>query len=118
MSETLEYKIFRIKDTKDCYAYQHINHWSYPFGEKKGEIMKTVDTDYLVEQYKLGKFDDHPWYKYNPSFRKYIFYRYREKYIANKSRKKEKKEKPKSKNKEYSMLYPHIELKKKGIKFN
>jgi len=68
MSETneLKYGIFRIQDTKDCYAYQHINQWSYPFGEKKGQIMKSIDTDYLVEQYKLGKFDDH-WYKYNPS---------------------------------------------------
>lgn len=112
MSETLEYGIFRIQDTKDSYAYRHINHWSYPFGEKKGEIMKIVDTDYLVEQYKLGKFDDHPWYnKYNPSFRKYIFYRYHEKYIANKSRKKEKKEKPKHKN--FSMLCPDIPIEKR-----
>ena len=38
-------------------------------------------------------------------------YRYREKFIANKSRKKEKKEKPKQ-IKQYSMLLPHIELQK------
>ena len=36
--------------------------------------MKTIDTDYLVQQQKQGKFDVHQLYKYNPSFRKYTDY--------------------------------------------
>lgn len=114
MSDTLEFGIFRKQDTSDCYRYQHINEWKYPFAPKKGEIMKTIDTDFLVEQYKKGLFDDHPWYKYNPSFRKYIFYRYREKYIANANKTKKNEAKPKTKNhKHYSMLYPDIPLEKR-----
>merc|ERR1712023_503813 len=105
MTDSLEYGIFREQGTQGCYRYQHINLWFYPFAPQKGENMKNIDTDFLVEQYKQGVFDDHPFYKYNPRFRKYIFYRYREKYIANKTKKNEAKPKTK-KQKYYSTLRP------------
>ena len=92
MSEPLVHGLFKRSDTVDIYKYQHINDWTYRFGIHKGKLMKDIPTDVLVYFYSQGLYSDDK-YKYNASFRKYIYYRYREDYIADKSKQNKKKQK-------------------------
>lgn len=92
MQEELVHGIFQKADTIDPYRFQHINDWTHRFGSHRGKAMRDIPTDDLVYLYSQGFYDNDK-YKFNESFRKYIYYRYREDYIADKSNQNKKKQK-------------------------
>ena len=84
MPEELVHGLFKKADTIDPYRYQHINDWTHRFGTHKGKLMKDIPTDDLLYLYIKGLYSDDK-FKYNASFRRYIYYRYREDRIADKT---------------------------------